>query len=49
MNPADTPTTDKERKQKEDSFDSRKFAKQLSQLDLKTIHVPEIEIEGDCS
>ncbi len=49
MNPADIPTTDKERKQKEDSRDSRKITKQLSQQDLKAIYVPEIEIEGDRS
>jgi len=49
VNPADIPTTDKERKQKEDSRDSRKIAKQLSQKDLKAIYVPEIEIEGDRS
>lgn len=47
VNPADIPTTDKERKQKEDSRDSRKIAKQLSQNDLSAIYVPEIEIEGD--
>ena len=47
INPADIPTTDKERKQKEDSRDSRKIAKQLSQKDLKAIYVPEIDIEGD--
>jgi len=49
VNPADIPTTDKERKQKEDSRDSRKIAKQLSQKDLTAIYVPEIEIEGDRS
>jgi len=47
VNPADIPTTDKERKQKEDSRDSRKIAKQLSQKDLTSIYIPEIEIEGD--
>ncbi len=46
VNPADIPTTDKERKQKEDSRDSRKIARQLSLKDLKAIHVPDIEIEG---
>jgi transposase len=46
-NPADIPTTDKERKQKEDSRDSRKIARQLSQKDLIPIYVPEIETEGD--
>lgn len=49
VNPADIPTTDKERKQKEDSRDSRKIAKQLSQNDLTAIYIPEIEIEGDRS
>ena len=47
VNPADIPTTDKERKQKEDSRDSRKIAKQLSQKDLTAIYIPEVEIEGD--
>jgi len=49
VNPADIPTTDKERKQKEDSRDSRKIAKQLSQKDLTAIYVPKVEIEGDRS
>jgi len=47
VNPADIPTTDKERKQKEDTRDNRKIAKQLSQSDLVPIYVPDIEIEGD--
>lgn len=47
VNPADIPTTDKERKQKEDSRDSRKIAKQLSQDDLTAIYIPEIDTEGD--
>jgi len=47
VNPADIPTTDKERKQKEDSRDSRKIARELSQKDLTPIYVPEIDIEGD--
>lgn len=34
VNPADIPTTDKERKQKEDSRDSRKTGKKLSTNDL---------------
>jgi transposase len=49
VNPADIPTTDKERKQKEDSRDSRKIVRQLSQKDLTPIYIPEIEIEGDRS
>lgn len=49
VNPADIPTTDKQRKQKEDSRDSRKIAKQLSTHDLTAIYVPDIEIDGDRS
>lgn len=49
VNPADIPTTDKDRKQKEDSRDSRKIAKQLSQNSLTGIYIPDIETEGDRS
>ena len=47
VNPADIPTTDKERKQKEDSRDSRKIAEQLAASKLVAIFVPSIEAEGD--
>ena len=47
MNPADIPTTDKERKQKEDARDSRKIAEQLAASKLVAIFVPSIEAEGD--
>jgi transposase len=47
VNPADVPTTDKERKQKEDSRDSRKLARELSMNDLKGIYIPEVETESD--
>jgi len=47
VNPADIPTTDKERKQKEDARDSRKIARELSQNDLTPIYVPDIDIESD--
>lgn len=40
FNPADIPTTDKERKQKEDKRDSRKIARSLRNGDLKAIYVP---------
>lgn len=42
VNPADIPTTDKERKQKEDKRDSRKIAKSLRNGDLEGIFVPSI-------
>lgn len=43
LNPADIPTTDKERKQKEDSRDSRKIAKCLRNGDLEGIYIPSEE------
>ena len=45
VNPADIPTTDKEKKQKEDKRDSRKIAKTLRSGDLKAIYVPSKESE----
>lgn len=45
VNPADIPTTDKEKKQKEDKRDSRKIARSLKNGDLKAIYVPDKEIE----
>jgi transposase len=41
VNPADIPTTDKERKQKEDKRDSRKIARSLRSGELKAIYVPQ--------
>lgn len=40
VNPADIPTTDKEKKQKEDMRDSRKLAKALRSGVLQGIHIP---------
>ena len=45
-NPADIPTTDKERKQKEDGRDSRKIVRSLYNNELEAIYVPDMEIEG---
>ncbi len=42
VNPADIPTTDKERKQKEDKRDSRKIAKSLRSGDLESIYIPNV-------
>ena len=42
VNPADIPTTDKEKVQKEDKRDSRKIAKSLRSGDLEGIYVPSI-------
>jgi transposase len=41
VNPADIPTTDKERKQKEDRRDSRKIARSLKNGELVGIYIPE--------
>lgn len=49
VNPADIPTTDKQRKQKEDARDSRKIAEHLASSSLQGIYVPTIESEGDRS
>jgi transposase len=40
VNPADIPTTDKEKRQKEDKRDSRKIAKGIRSGDLEAIYVP---------
>ena len=45
VNPADIPTTDKERKQKEDSRDSRKIARSLKNGEFNGIYVPEKDVE----
>jgi len=47
VNPADIPTTDKEKRQKEDARDSRKIAKELAKNDLAAIHIPSVIQEGD--
>ncbi len=45
VNPADIPTKDKEKKQKEDKRDSRKIARSLRNGDLTGIYVPSRDIE----
>lgn len=49
VNPADIPTTDKEKVQKEDGRDSRKIAKALRSGDLTAIHVPSLKTLEDRS
>ncbi len=46
VNPADIPTTDKERKQKDDSRDSRKIARSLHNNELEAIYIPSMGTEG---
>ncbi len=45
VNPADIPTTDKEKRQKEDKRDSRKIAKSLKNGELAAIFVPSKRME----
>jgi transposase len=47
VNPADVPTTDKERKQKEDKRDSRKLAMGLKNGELKPIYIPTRKTQED--
>ncbi len=49
VHPGDVPTTDKERRHKTDSRDSRKLAKQLRNGDLTAIHVPGARLREDRS
>jgi transposase len=49
VNPADIPTTDKERVQKEDKRDSRKIARSLSSGNLIPIYIPSIKTQRDRS
>lgn len=49
VNPCDIPTTDKEKKQKRDSLDSRKLARCLKNGELRAIHVPDTMRQQDRS
>ena len=49
VNPADVPTTDKERKQKRDRLDSRKIARALKNGELSAIHIPDKRKQQDRS
>jgi transposase len=49
VNPADIPTTDKERVQKDDSRDSRKIARSLSSGTLTPIYIPSLKTQRDRS
>jgi len=47
VNPADIPTTDKERDRKDDTRDSRKIARSLSNNELMPIYVPSLKTLED--
>ncbi len=46
VNPADIPTSDKEKKQKRDAIDSRKIARGLKNGDYNPVYVPDREAQG---
>ncbi len=46
VNPADIPTTDKEKKQKDDVRDSKKIVRSLYNNNLEAIYVPSLKIEA---
>lgn len=45
VNAADVPSSDKERKRKDDKVDARKLSRQLAEGNLKGIHIPDIQME----
>ncbi len=47
VNPADIPTTSKEKVQKEDARDSRKIARSLKNSELAPIYIPSLASLGD--
>lgn len=47
VNPADIPTTDRERQQKDDVRDSRKIARTLNKGELKGIYIPDKQQQRD--
>lgn len=47
VHPADVPTSQKERQQKTDKADSRKLARCLRSKELKSIHIPQRQLEAD--
>jgi transposase len=49
LHPADIPTTDKERDQKEDRSDARKIAKALKNGDVRGVYVPCVQAQWDRS
>ena len=45
VNPADVPSSDKERKRKDDRIDARKLSRQLAEGNLQGIYIPDIDME----
>ena len=45
VNAADVPSSDKERKRKDDKRDARKLSRELAEGNLKAIYVPSVEME----
>ncbi|MDZ7740551.1 MAG: IS110 family transposase [Bacteroidota bacterium] len=47
VNPADVPTTDKEKKLKNDKRDCKKIARSLRNQELEAIHIPSLQVQED--
>ena len=45
INPADVPSSDKEKKRKNDKIDARKISRHLAKKELQAIYIPSIEME----
>ncbi len=45
VNPADIPSTDRDKKRKTDQIDARKISRHLSKFTLRPIYVPDVEME----
>jgi transposase len=45
VNPSDVPSSDKDKKRKNDKIDARKISRELSKGELESIYVPELEME----
>jgi transposase len=45
VNPSDVPSSDKEKKRKNDKVDARKLSRQLSRATLESIYIPPMELE----
>src|SRR5699024_1999207 len=45
INPADVPSSDRDRKRKQDKTDARKISRELGSGQLESIYIPNIEME----
>src|SRR5690625_1628868 len=45
VNPADVPSSDKDRKRKQDKVDARKISRELSENNMEGVYIPKLEME----